>query len=319
MGDINLISTMKETLLEGFYPKGWDLKKIERCCSNKPEQIGKRESWWNNGYNIVPCDTLADFDTLMGHEIALQISMAKEEGRDIVFILPVGPMGMYRWVVYFLSKWNVDCSHVHGFNMDEWSDGEGNTLPPNNPGAFQYAMEHALYEPLGKLTVPKKQRHFATKKDLPLFGEQIFELKDGGAKLVVVYGIGRVFHIAFWEPQFAGEFSSEDEWKAQTHRIAAKLHPLTIEQNAITSFKSRTTLVSARANTIGPGLFLKADYAIGGADGALGRGMMWQGMSLWVTLKYGPDIWVPSSFMPTLPGMLFFVKELAGPLEPELN
>jgi glucosamine-6-phosphate deaminase len=47
--------------------------------------------------------------------------------------------------------------------------------------------------------------------------------------------------------------------------------------------------------------------------------MMWQGMSLWVTLKYGPDIWVPSSFMPTLPGELFYLKELAGPLEPELN
>ena len=47
--------------------------------------------------------------------------------------------------------------------------------------------------------------------------------------------------------------------------------------------------------------------------------MMWQGMSFRVTLKYGPDVWVPSSFMPTLPGTLFFVKELAGPLEPELN
>ena len=38
--------------------------------------------------------------------------------------------------------------------MDEWSDAEGNTLPPDNPGAFQYAMEQAFYGPLGKLTVP---------------------------------------------------------------------------------------------------------------------------------------------------------------------
>ena len=59
------------------------------------------------------------------------------------------------------------------------------------------------------------------------------------------------------------------EWKAQTHRLGAKLHPLTIEQNAITSFKSRTTLVPAFANTIGPGLFLKADWIIGGRDGTL--------------------------------------------------
>jgi glucosamine-6-phosphate deaminase len=126
-------------------------------------------------------------------------------------------------------------------------------------------------------------------------------------------------HIAFWEPHFAAEFKSVAEWKKQNYRIAALLHPLTIEQNAITSFKSRTTLVPCRANSVGPGLFLKSDKIIGGCDGALSRGMQWQGMSLWMTLRYGPDMWVPSSFMPTLPGKLFFLSELAGPLEAECN
>jgi glucosamine-6-phosphate deaminase len=97
------------------------------------------------------------------------------------------------------------------------------------------------------------------------------------------------------------------------------LHPLTIEQNALTSFRSRTTLVPAFANTIGPGLFLEADRIIGGADGVFDRGMQWQGTSLWMTLRYGPDPWVPSSFMPTLGGRLFHHKDLAGPLVPELN
>jgi glucosamine-6-phosphate deaminase len=110
-----------------------------------------------------------------------------------------------------------------------------------------------------------------------------------------------------------------EEWKKPTYRIGAKLHPLTIEQNAITSFKSRTTLVPCYANTIGPGLFLQADRIIGGCDGVFDRGMQWQGTSLWMTLRYGPDPWVPSSFMPTLPGRLFFLTGLAGPLEPECN
>jgi glucosamine-6-phosphate deaminase len=319
MGEINLLSTIRGSMLEGFYPEGWDLDRIEHCCSQKPEKIKKREPFWHPDFRIVPCGGLEDFNTLMGHEIASQIKIAKEGGKEIVFILPVGPIGMYRWTVFFLTQWDIDCSHVHGFNMDEWSDNEGNTLAPSNPSAFQYAMENALYGPLGTLTVPERQRHFATKKSLPGYSDEIFKLKDRGAPLVLVYGIGRVFHIAFWEPHFAGEFSSKTEWEKQTHRIAAKLHPLTIEQNAITSFKSRTTLISTRANTIGPGLFLQADYSIGGADGILGRGMMWQGMSLCVTLKYGPDIWVPSSFMPTRPGTLFFIEDLAGPLEPELH
>lgn len=317
--DINLASTLKGSLLEGFFPSGWDLSRIDACCANPPESIADRQPWWHAGFEPVPCETLADFDIMLGHEIAMQIRRTREECKQLALILPVGPMGMYRWAVYFLKQWQVPCDHVHGFNMDEWSDAEGNTLPPDNPGAFRFAMEGAFYGPLGKLTVPPGQRHFATREVLPAYGEMIGSLRGGGAELQVVFGIGRVFHIAFWEPHFAAEFATDEEWKQATHRLAARLHPLTIEQNAITSFKSRTTLAPARANTIGPGIFLKADRIIGGADGVLGRGMQWQGMSLWVTLRYGPDRWAPSTFMPTLPGRLFYLKELAGPLVAECN
>jgi glucosamine-6-phosphate deaminase len=58
---------------------------------------------------------------------------------------------------------------------------------------------------------------------------------------------------------------------------------------------------------------------LGGADGSFGRGMQWQGLSFWTTLRYKPDIWVPSSFIPTMPGNLYFVKDLAGPLIAECN
>ena len=54
---------------------------------------------WNKKFNIQECDNVAEFDVLMGHEIAQQIRLAKEKGEKIAFILPVGPMGMYKWVV----------------------------------------------------------------------------------------------------------------------------------------------------------------------------------------------------------------------------
>ena len=317
---MNLITTIKGSLLENFFPAGWDLKKFDKICSLSPSQAGKPERWWNRQFQPVPCNTLGDFDTFMGHEIAWEIKKARDAGRKIVFILPVGPMGMYRWAVFFLKAWNVACDHVYGFNMDEWSDGRGETLPANDPGAFQNAMEQAFYGPLGELTVPKGQRNFATRKNLPPYPEKIAELKKHGARLVTVFGVGRVCHIAFWEPHFAAEFESVEQWKLQTHRLGAKLHPLTIEQNALTSFKSRTTLVPAYANTIGPGLFLQSDFCIGGADGAYpDRGAMWQGMSLCVTLQYGPTPWIPSSWMPTMPGRLFFMKQLGGPLLPDAH
>lgn len=316
---MDFMSTLKGSLMEGFYPEGWDINRIDWCSSHTPEQVCDRESFWDKGFNPISCATVADFDTMMGHEIALQIRKAREDGVKLAMILPVGPMGMYRWAVYYLKEWNISCSHVFGFNMDEWCDSEGNTFDSDNPASFEYSMTQAFYGPLGELTVPNEQRNFATRENLPTYAGKIAKLKAQGARLITVYGIGRMFHIAFWEPHFAAEFKGFEDWSHQTHRIAAKLHPLTIEQNAMTSFKSRTTLVPCRANTIGPGLFLQSDFMIGGADGIFGRGMQWQGMSFWVTLKYGPNIWVPSSFIPTKPGKLFFISDLAGPLVPEIN
>jgi glucosamine-6-phosphate deaminase len=315
---MNLLTTFRGSMMEGFLPAGWDLEKIDRLADTAGADLVARRTWWHPEFAPIACASVADFDTYMGHEIALEILRSRQAGRPLALILPVGPMGMYRWTVYFLNEWNVPCDHVHGFNMDEWSDAHGDTLPANDRGAFQYAMEHAFYGPLGARTVPPNQRHFAVKTELPTYAQQIADLKKQGAKLVTVFGIGRVCHIAFWEPHFAAEFSEAD-WKRQTHRLGARLHPLTIEQNAITSFRSRTTAVPAFANTIGPALFLAADRIIGGADGALGRGMQWQGLSLRMTLHHEPSPWIPSTYMPTLAGKLFFLSELGEPLVAECN
>lgn len=312
---MDFLTTVKGSMLENFYPKGWDMKKIDECC----EKGLTRESFWHKDFKPVECESIYEFDTLMGHEIALEIKAARDRGEKLAMILPVGPMGMYKWAVYFLNEWRVKCDHVYTFNMDEWADGDGNTLPNDNEASFEYSMKKAFFDKLGENTVPPSQRNFATKENLPTYPEKIAALKAEGAKLVLVFGIGRMCHIAFWEPHFAEEFSSVEEWKKQCFRLGARLHPLTIEQNAITSFKSRTTLVPCRANTIGPGLFLQADSIIGGCDGTLGRGMGWQGMSFLTTLHYGPDMNITSTFMPTLPGKLFYLKELAGPLTAECN
>jgi glucosamine-6-phosphate deaminase len=316
---MNLLTTLTGSLMEQFLPAGWDLARIDRLADLAGADLVRRADWWNPEFTPVACANYADFDTYMGHEIAREIQQARRDGQPLALILPVGPMGMYRWTVYFLSEWGVPCDHVHGFNMDEWSDAAGDTLPPTHPGAFQFAMEAAFYGPLGNRTVPPKQRHFAVKAELPTYGAQIADLKKQGGRLVTVYGIGRICHIAFWEPHFAAEFASAADWMAQTHRLGAKLHPLTIEQNALTSFKSRTTAVPAFANTIGPNLFLGCDRAIGGADGTFNRGMQWQGLSLRMSLHHAPTTWIPSTYMPTRPGKLFYLQELAAPLVAECN
>ncbi len=179
---MDLISTFQGSLMEGFLPAGWDLGKIDKLGAVAAPELLRRRSWWHPQFEPVGCASFADFDTYLGHEIAREIQLTAEAGRPLILILPVGPMGMYRWTVYFLSEWGVNCGHVHGFNMDEWSDAQGNTLPSDNPGAFQYAMEQALYGPLGSKTIPPKQRHFAVKSELPAYAQQIAELKKAGGR-----------------------------------------------------------------------------------------------------------------------------------------
>ncbi len=316
---MNMIDTIKGSYFEEIFPKGWDIEKIAACTSNDPASVCDRQDFWHEGFSPVPCQSLEEFGVYMGHEIATQIRETKLAGQKLILILPVGPMGMYKWAVYFLKQWNIDCGHVYGFNMDEWSDAEGNTLPASDPAAFQNAMVDAFYGPLGELTVPPEQRNFATKENLPTYPEKIAKLKAEGAKQVLVYGIGRMCHIAFWEPHFAEDYDTVEAWKEAPYRIGARLHPLTIEQNAITSFRSAWPLIPCSANTIGPKIIFNSDYAIGGADGVLSRGMQWQGMSFWMTLRYGPCKAITSSWIPTMPGKLFFMNELAGPLCPDTN
>jgi glucosamine-6-phosphate deaminase len=317
---INLITTIKGSLLDGFYPAGWDLKRIDKCCGMGLAKIKTPAKHWDRKFRAVPVNSVADMDTRMGDAIANQIEQTAKRGKPLALILPVGPMGMYKQVVRRIKRSRTPCDHVTTFNMDEWSDRKGNTFPGDQPGGFEHAMTEALFDPLGQYTVPRGQRNFATKKNLPTYPRKIADIKQAGGRLVTVYGIGRACHIAFWEPQIAGECQSVDEWKRQTHRIGQALHPLTVEQNALHSFNSRFTLIPCYANTIGPGLFLQSDFCIGGADGAYpDRGAMWQGMSVCVTLQYGPSPWIPSSYMPTMPGRLFFMKQLGGPLLPDAH
>ena len=98
--------------MEGFLPSGWDLQKIDACVDDDPSTFTQPQTWWNPDFEVVPCQSFADFDTFMGHEIALTIKRSRDAGEQLALILPVGPMGMYRWTVYFLKEWGVSEAEI---------------------------------------------------------------------------------------------------------------------------------------------------------------------------------------------------------------
>lgn len=307
---MNFLSTVEQSPLVSLFPKGWDLERIAACSMLPPESLSQRQDFWHPRFTVESCEDAASLDVMMGHAVAALIRGAREEGKPIALLLPTGLAGAYRWMAYFLMEWNVNCGHVHTFMLAEWSDKDGNEPKPGEEISMQSELERTLFELLGPLTVPVEQRSFATQHSLSKYTRKLTELRSRGASVVLVYNVGRMMTIGFWEPHLAAGFASEEEWKAQGYRKSVALHALTVEQYAVERFSGRTAMVPCFANTVGPGIFLNCDYAIGGC--AASNGSRWQSAALWTTLRYGPSVWVPSSFMPTLPGRLYYTRELAG-------
>ena len=90
---MNLLTTFRGSMMEGFLPAGWDLEKIDRLADLAGPAMLKPCSWWHPEFEPVACGSLADFDTYMGHEIAREIQLTGVQGRPLAMILPVGPMG----------------------------------------------------------------------------------------------------------------------------------------------------------------------------------------------------------------------------------
>ena len=59
---MNFNSTVKGSMLEGFYPAGWDFDKMDACI-DAPEKITERQAFWNEGFTPVKCDSLGEFET----------------------------------------------------------------------------------------------------------------------------------------------------------------------------------------------------------------------------------------------------------------
>ena len=77
---MDFCSTVQGSMLEGFYPKGWDMQKIDACCDHAPEEITERQDFWNKDFTPISCKNVAEFDVKMGHEIANEIRKANDCG-----------------------------------------------------------------------------------------------------------------------------------------------------------------------------------------------------------------------------------------------
>jgi glucosamine-6-phosphate deaminase len=252
----------------------------------------------NPDFRIALVDDEADFYTRFATDLVDRIRTARDEGRDFIAILPVGPMPQYEIAARMINDERLSLAHVHTFNMDEYANDDGVTAPVSWPGSFQRAMFDGFFNRVdAELRPPEEQIHFPTTDAIGDYSARIEAL--GGAD-VCYGGIGWSGHIAFWEPQLGAEFDGDLEaWKQAGARLV-ELHPMTVMQNALHSFGSDWSWVPPKANTIGPREVLGARHRSFWLDGDLGGGLSWQRFIARL-VAHGPvNEFVPGSVLQTV-------------------
>ncbi len=180
------------------------------------------------------------------------IKRAAEEGRKFVVILPA-PWPNYRWLAHLINTMDLDCKHVHTFNMDEWADADGNSAPADWRGGFRYWMWRDLFSKIDeKLRMPESQIHFPEKKNVNDYSKMIEDL--GGAD-VCYGGIGWCGHVAFFESHLGEEFGGDIDAYLEAGARLVELHPITIMQSCVYCDNGRAgdwSYVPPKAYTVGP-------------------------------------------------------------------
>ncbi len=270
---------------------------VEDCARVRAIKKADLTRHANPDFNIRIIEDLGDQDRAFALDIVTRIKAARDDGRQIVIIFPVGPMGQYQTAADVINTMGLPMDHVHSFNMDEYADEDGNTAPADWAGSFQRSMMESFYGKVDeKLRPPMSQIHFPTTDVLAGYGAMIDDL--GGAD-VCYGGVGWCGHIAFWEADLGEEFGDDlESYRKEGPRLVT-LHPMTVMQNALHSFGGDWSWVPPKANTIGPAQIVGAKHRSFWLDGAFNLADSWQRFIARLAAHGRVNTMVPASLLQT--------------------
>lgn len=229
----------------------------------------------NPAFRIEVIEDRTEFYARFALDIVGRIRKAAEEDRRCVLILPVGPVPQYKIAAEMINRLDLSCRHLVTFNMDEYANDAGETVPADWEGSFATAMRRNFFGRIRPdLRPPESQIHFPTHRNIEDYWKMI---EDAGGADCCYGGIGWCGHIAFWEAHLGLEFGDDLAAYKQAHGRIVELHPMTILQNALHTFSSDWSWVPPKAATIGPREVLGARDRSFWLDGDCGGpAMSWQ-------------------------------------------
>lgn len=244
-----------------YTPGVWAVRRAVQQGKFGPPDLLRRKAHWHPEFGVDLAANLEQHNYKFAARIFAKLVEHTGDGRPVIWVTPVGPMGHYPIIAELLNRLGHSCVDprlVFTFAMDEWASRDGG---PPDPAEFPYMtsfqddMEQQFYSLLEpRMRIPEENRHFAAGKGLHGYEHDMNLLLDQAAGVIFTGGVGKIGHIMFWESTFGARLGKALSEKVLWIR-GAPLTYGTIDQNETTS--SGSAPVPAFANTIGLGLFVK--------------------------------------------------------------
>ena len=247
-----------------------------------------------------------------------RLKAASEAGKKYTMILGNPEPDTYIPLAQLINYFQVDCSKLHIFAMDEWANEDGVIAPETYEAGFAHSMlKYFVYQIDPKLRMPMENVHYPTNQNIGYYSKLITEIGEGGAD-ICSSSPGWTGHMAFIDP--VPEFMPDtvEEWLDMEARIVT-LHPLTVAQNSLHGVFGQSGYIQSvppKAATIGPADVKNARERIEvHALMTNGTFSSWQRMTSRLVLHGPVTPAIPSSMLQLMKTQVYVSDELAAPFE----
>ncbi len=301
-----------------------DRELCEKLRLMSGKELEKREAWHHPEFNIK---VMMNPHPVLIATLFSRLKAASEAGKPYCMILGNPEPDTYIPLAQLINYFQVDCSKLSIFAMDEWADDEGNIAPETYEAGFAHSMlKYFVYQIDPKLRMPLNQVYYPTNKNIKDYSKMITHVGEGGAD-ICSSSPGWTGHMAFIDPvdDFFPKGGAEkgskeyiDEWLNMEARIVT-LHPLTVAQNSLHGVFGQSGYIQSvppKAATIGPVDVKNARERIE-VHALLTNGTFssWQRMTSRLVLHGPVTPEVPSSMLQTMKTQVLVSDELAAPFE----
>lgn len=158
----------------------------------------------------IPIDIYKDKETTFKEMANLMVDTIIENNKNnkkTLFIVPLGPIGQYKYFVKRVNEERINLKDVTFINMDEYMADDSHLIDVNHPLSFRKVMYELCYNNIDKeLIMPESQRIFPNLNNANYIDEVIE--KHGGVD-ICFGGIGITGHMAFNEPALPNQTEEE--------------------------------------------------------------------------------------------------------------